>query len=269
MNGTGSDLAQQPRYYTQIYADFFRDPSISPSAKALGGLLCTYTNGGNVAWPGNKRLGEQMGWSARQVRRVLSKLESKAYLTRYYSQDRNQRNIIIEVKVQTNGHVGHICPTGGTQMSSELESSTKNQVQVHSNPMGFLESFTSDSNPSGNGNGNSHNTGPPLTIDDLSADLEQRIGDLEDDDATRYYGEEGSSAADDWYYRHHGTSSDAGVACDRLGTVERIEITLWDAETNENESPLRRFRAICQDPARWWPGVMRRWRKRNGKAIVT
>lgn len=82
--------------YGIVDCNVMADPSITPQAKALYGLLCCY---GHISHPGIHRLQTQMGVSESSIQRWLRELvEAKVIRREDYHKGKNTKTEILDSK---------------------------------------------------------------------------------------------------------------------------------------------------------------------------
>ena len=67
--------------FTQVPNALLKHPQVSPGAKLAYTMLLSYAWHNDFCFPGQERLGKDMGVNERSVRTYLKELESKKFLT--------------------------------------------------------------------------------------------------------------------------------------------------------------------------------------------
>jgi hypothetical protein len=87
-----ADAELRPGYFVQAATRFLRAPNVTPYAKVLYLVLCSYAGAGATAWPGQGRLAQECGCSERMIRKVLTAELVPLGLVEVHQQGLNRTN---------------------------------------------------------------------------------------------------------------------------------------------------------------------------------
>ena len=77
--------------YGQIAKLVMCDKNLSVTAKAIYAYLCSYAGGGDVAYPGTKRICEDLGISRDTFHRNFKQIENAGYIIKYKTVGENNK----------------------------------------------------------------------------------------------------------------------------------------------------------------------------------